>query len=286
MSMRTTVFVSYAREDDYWLSRAQDHLGVLARQGLVELWSDTQINVGADWMGEIEAALSRAKFALLIVTPSFLSSRFIWDQEMPRIIAHTYNGMKALPVIARPCAWETQLELVQMQATPNDGQALAEKSDAEVDRLLADLVTAISGDLRTNNHSPKIQDRSKIFPESNVIDQAEHRQAKNWRMTYPASERSIRIDLTFLDQNRFNGRATYSDGSVTEVEGSFSQATQNALGRAPQIFEMFERRLLASGSKPPVCNGAYKGVVEENTIEGTWSCAGYSDARFKMVTED
>jgi hypothetical protein len=102
---RTKVFVSYSRKDTDWRERLAEHMAVLERQGLVELWSDAQIAAGADWEREIEKALSDAKVAVLLISPAFLKSGFIWSDEMPRIEAHAAQGMDVLPLIVRPCPW-------------------------------------------------------------------------------------------------------------------------------------------------------------------------------------
>src|SRR5690348_15767980 len=103
--MRTQVFVSYSHDDRDWLNRLVQHVAVLERRGLIDVWSDGRIAAGADWEAAIEAALSSAKVAVLLVSPAFLASEFIWKREMPRVFAHLKDGMDALPLIARPCAW-------------------------------------------------------------------------------------------------------------------------------------------------------------------------------------
>jgi TIR domain-containing protein len=103
---------------------------VLARRGLVDVWSDARIRAGADWQKAIDTALSSAKVAVLRVSPAFLASEFIWEREMPRIVAHLAQGMEALPLIVRPCAWTLEDDLVQLQAWPTDGRAKVGKSPA------------------------------------------------------------------------------------------------------------------------------------------------------------
>lgn len=48
---RRKVFVSYRHLDGEWRDRLISHLGVLEHVGLVELWADTSIGIGADWRG-------------------------------------------------------------------------------------------------------------------------------------------------------------------------------------------------------------------------------------------
>jgi hypothetical protein len=58
---------------------------------------------GDDWKMEIEKALTEAKVAVLLVSQDFLSSQFIIQEELPRILAHEATGqMTVLPVFLSP----------------------------------------------------------------------------------------------------------------------------------------------------------------------------------------
>jgi predicted nucleotide-binding protein len=70
---RTKIFVSYSHEDRHWLNRLAQHIAVLERRGLVDLWSDARIEGGEYWEREIDNALSKAKVAVLLVSPAFLA---------------------------------------------------------------------------------------------------------------------------------------------------------------------------------------------------------------------
>lgn len=131
--LRTKIFVSYSHEDAGWLKKVELHFAVLERRGLVELWSDTRMTAGAEFEREIEAALSSAKVAVLLVSPSFLASRFIWEQEIPRIDAHTKDGMDAIPLIVRPSAWQIESFLRKLVARPTDGRALSQGAESQID---------------------------------------------------------------------------------------------------------------------------------------------------------
>ena len=144
---RTKLFVSYNHRDRTWLERLKVHLTLLERRGLVHVWSDTRIEVGARWKEEIESALAGARVAVLLVSADFLASDFIWNEEMPRILAHQKQGMVVLPLIARPCAWLIAPELAELQARPVDGRPLSLGTEADVDRDLTEFVYEIAGRL-------------------------------------------------------------------------------------------------------------------------------------------
>src|SRR5215470_5457177 len=117
---RLKVFISYSHKDRNWLERLTEQLAVLHRRGLVDIWSDELIAVGDAWEPAIDRALDGAKIAVLLVSPAFLASDFIWSREIPKIEAHAAQGMEALPLIIRPCARRLEPFLKALQARPRD----------------------------------------------------------------------------------------------------------------------------------------------------------------------
>ena len=123
---RSKLFISYSHRDDDWLQRLTLHLAQLERRGIVHVWSDTQIRVGDRWETEIEDALTESRAAVLMVSPTFLASPYIWEQELPRILKHaSEGGMLIFPLIVKPCAWRISPGLAQRQARPLNGRALS-----------------------------------------------------------------------------------------------------------------------------------------------------------------
>ena len=80
------VFVSYSREDEKWRRRFAEMLKPLVRERRLEVWSDDRMVTGYEWRPQLAEAIGRARAALLLVSPSFLASDFIMDQELPALM--------------------------------------------------------------------------------------------------------------------------------------------------------------------------------------------------------
>ena len=106
------VFVSYCREDAEWLRRFAVMLKPEVRGRGMRVWSDTSIGASRAWRPEIEDAIARADVALLLVSPDFLASDFIMDEELPALIE---RGVPLVPVLVRACRHDVIAELARVQ---------------------------------------------------------------------------------------------------------------------------------------------------------------------------
>lgn len=101
------VFVSYSHEDKIWMERFKTMSGTLRRYGEVKIWSDRDIQSGADWKATIDREMKAAKIAVLLVSANFLDSDFIADEELPYIIkAAERNKIHLIWVPLSPCNFE------------------------------------------------------------------------------------------------------------------------------------------------------------------------------------
>lgn len=136
------IFLSYSHEDETLKDRLVRQLRVLKSAG-IDLWSDDRIPPGVEWRSEIDRALGNASVAVLLVTARFLTSEYILDTEVPKIIKrHEDNGLKIFPVIARPCAWTSVDWLEKMQVRPKGGKPVW-GGGRDPERLLAEITGEI-----------------------------------------------------------------------------------------------------------------------------------------------
>ncbi|HJY84695.1 MAG TPA: toll/interleukin-1 receptor domain-containing protein [Candidatus Binatia bacterium] len=156
-AMHAAVFISYAHTDNEspdpsrrWLNRLLEQLEPLRVQGQVHAWSDTDIEMGEDWQERIQASLSQAKAAVLLVSPAFLASTYIRNSELPVLLKSAKDkGVFILPVILRPCLFaETkfkypdpvqgpqELSLSSLQSANPPSKPLNALSEHEQDQIL------------------------------------------------------------------------------------------------------------------------------------------------------
>lgn len=141
---RKHVFISYSHADRRWLDHLLRHLRPLVREGYIEIFSDKNIRVGADWRKELEVALDAASIAILIISADFLASDFIMDQELPRLLAGAASrGTIIMPVIAAPSMFQATPSLSRFQAVNPPNRPLSAIRPAEWNKVLTDLANEI-----------------------------------------------------------------------------------------------------------------------------------------------
>ena len=93
------LFISYSHKDQEWYEQFAEILHASA----LGAWSDSKIEVSQNWDTTIQDALSEARIALLLISPAFLSSEYIRNRELPRILhAHKEEKLAVMWVRVRP----------------------------------------------------------------------------------------------------------------------------------------------------------------------------------------
>ena len=178
---KPTVFISYSHKDVNWKDKLVTHMGVLQKEGFLDLWDDSQINAGEDWHQKIKQAIEMASVAILLVSADFLTSNFILSEEVPNLLERRdKEGLWIFPVILKPCVWDEVKWLVRMQVRPKDGKSLIGGTEYQIESNLAaiakEVVTIIHRNTRKdmgNVYAPSSEQKSGKMTEKKLrqIDQ-------------------------------------------------------------------------------------------------------------------
>jgi len=140
---RNKVFISYSHKDQKWFDDLKIHLEPLIREQNIKVWDDTQIEPGAVWRDEIQAALATAKVAVLLVSPNFLASNFISQNELPPLLeAAKAEGVKILWIPLRASNYKVTL-IEQYQATHASDRPLNNIAAGRRDQAWVDICEII-----------------------------------------------------------------------------------------------------------------------------------------------
>jgi len=145
-----SLFISYAHQDmhpTHWVEKLKLYLAPVRRRESVEIWDDSQIGTGREWLPQIDAALGRSTAAILVVGPGFLASDFIHNHELPRLLTSAkQQGTRIYPLVALYCAYLNHLGAYQAFNEPN--RPLEALEGPEQNRILNELSLKVDEDLR------------------------------------------------------------------------------------------------------------------------------------------
>ena len=140
------IFVGYSHEDGEWKDRLCQMLAPYLRDGDIELqlWSDDQgIQRGESWHEAIQGALEAAGVAVVLVSASFLESRYLMEHELPEIIGAASDGKLRLFWVYVSHAAYDATELQSFQATHDVSRPLSALGRSEQDAILLSVARGI-----------------------------------------------------------------------------------------------------------------------------------------------
>lgn len=115
----TKIFISYAHKDAKWLEQLRIHLIPLARNAKIDPWDDSKLVTGSKWKEEIKKAIAEADIGVMLVTPNFLASDFIFKNELPPLLANK----TVFWIAVSPCLYE-ETELAQFQSANDPSKSI------------------------------------------------------------------------------------------------------------------------------------------------------------------
>jgi internalin A len=147
MNTKNEIFISYCHANKKWLNKVKVAIKPLMRNQIINEWDDTKILPGQDWKFEINKALEKSNIAILLVTPEFLASDFIMNDELPYFLEKkAKNELTILWLLISPCLHElTDLSKIQCVNSPSSPlDELTQSTQNEVFVKLSKTIMALN----------------------------------------------------------------------------------------------------------------------------------------------
>lgn len=239
------LFVYSPRERD-WLDRVREALRPLQEALELDLWDDSAVGSGQDWVSAYGRALERAALAIVLVSPDLLASERFREQTADRLTERVATGgLALLPVVVRPARWQQIPPLRDWLALPGDGRALAELNPEAQVSVLGDIVRIVAERLGA---SPQSTGETKGGPQPDEPDPAALAELIHWlRGQDPAAV--LHRDSPQREAVAALQAVLTGAGLTLAVDGHYGPATAQALAGFAQAAgyktdgEAIDRRL-------------------------------------------
>lgn len=232
---RTGVFISYSYKDKKWLDKLQIALKPLVRGEKIIIWDNTQIQPGADWQKEITSAIERARIAILLVSPNFLASDFIFKEELPLIFKHFQNGDLIVYWIAVSASFYQITDLVQLQAVNNPAHPLDNQSLSEQNKTLAEVAKHVAKGMDVNVISNTLSIIDEFLPRQKAfMDKVEF---DDGQQNYSVQAKQDQENINLVSRNKYVQEVITAD----EIEKLDAGSKQLIRSYERTMKELFDR---------------------------------------------
>jgi hypothetical protein len=152
--LNNRVFVSYSHKDSRWLHMLQTAFDPMTRNSTIDLWSDTRIHPGKPWRAELESSLADSKAALLLVTPDFLASSFIMENELPPLLTKARNDGLVVLWVAVSASLYAETEIGNFQCVNDPLKPLDSLPRPKLRQELVRIAGALKRTLAESQRTP------------------------------------------------------------------------------------------------------------------------------------
>ena len=147
------LFIRHSHKDRDWLDKLTEKLRPLQQRGEVGIWADSEIQPSQKWLDEIQHAISKARVAILLVSPHSVNSEFIAKKELTWLLqAVKNNGLRLLWVVPSSCDYRrfnlADLHFADLQAVGDPDKPLDQLSPAEQNVALVQVCKEIKKALK------------------------------------------------------------------------------------------------------------------------------------------
>ena len=147
-------FISYSHKDENYLQKLQINLAQVKRQGLLQEWTDHDIEAGDRFNEKIIKELDLSQLFLALVSSDYIHSNFCFEKEFKQAqqLEHE-NKIIIVPIICRPCDWKNT-PFSKFNALPKDGKAISDWQNE--DSAFFNIIEMLRPLIKQPSHSPTI----------------------------------------------------------------------------------------------------------------------------------
>ena len=159
------IFVSYSHRDAALKKEFDTILKVMQMQGIIDHWTDAEIQPGDRWNEEIVEAMERSQVILFLVSNNFLASNYIRKVEAPKAMRMMDQGKAVIvPILLRDTPGWKHEDWYCLQALPSEQKPIMHGNWRDPEEALADVEDGL-------------RDTIKLLPDMLI------KQAERWRKT-------------------------------------------------------------------------------------------------------
>lgn len=126
------IFFSYSQDDKNYLNQLLRHMAGLRRSGQLTPWRDEDILPGEEWDDAIKTQLAEADIILLLVSPDFLATDYIWKVEITAAMErHEKREARVVPIFIRPCDW-SDMPFSKLNGLPSKAKPVSTFGDRDL----------------------------------------------------------------------------------------------------------------------------------------------------------
>jgi adenylate kinase family enzyme len=110
------LFISYTSRDQAFKDEFDTATTMLRRNQAIETWDMGEIVPDQQWNAEIQTKLDSADIVVMLLSPRFFQSTYIWDHEFKNTLVRWQAGkVKIAGIVLSKCEWrETPLKDIQL----------------------------------------------------------------------------------------------------------------------------------------------------------------------------
>lgn len=96
------LFISYSTDDEKFKNDLEMHLIMLKRTDVIRPWYSQEMGAGVEWKKEISDLIDGSQIILLLISPSFLKSDYLYEQELKHAMdRHKSGKARVIPIVVR-----------------------------------------------------------------------------------------------------------------------------------------------------------------------------------------